>query len=302
MSEKVFVEPGWKLPAIDADLKLIAGFTIVTMASIYLPVVNETPLRSILGLIMALFIPGYSLIAALFPGKTDLGGIERAGLSVGLSIFVTPLIGLGLNFTQWGIRLGPLVVCLAVVSLGCCAAANIRRHRVNPADRFCVDLTHIYKKSTAVLFQGDQDRLDRVLSLFILLCIIASVATLAFVIMTPKTGEKFTQFYILGPDGKADNYPANLHLGDSKPVIVGITNNEYRDVTYDLVVALNDNSGVSQLYADRFTLANNQTLEKPVTLAPDRAGTNLKIEFLLYTDGNMSAPYRELHLWTNVTG
>ena len=302
MDEHVILEPGWKLPAIDADLKLIAGFTLVTLASIYLPVINETPLRSILGLILVLFIPGYSLIAALFPGKKDLDRSERAGLSVGLSIIVTPLIWLGLNFTPWGLRLAPGVICLTVFSLACCAVANIRRHSLNPEDRFFVDLKNIYKKSIAEVFHGDQNRLDRALSLLLLLCIIASVATLAFGIMAPKTGEKFTQFYLLGPDGKADKYPVDFHLGNSKPVIVGVTNNEYRDMIYDLVVALNDSSGVSQLYTDRVVLANNQTLEKTVNLTPDRAGTNMKVEFLLYTDGNMDTPYREMHLWINVTG
>jgi uncharacterized membrane protein len=35
---------------------------------------------------MIFFIPGYALIAALFPGKADIGGIERVILSFALSI------------------------------------------------------------------------------------------------------------------------------------------------------------------------------------------------------------------------
>lgn len=295
------IEREWELPAIDTDLKLIAGFVILTLASVYLPIVSETPVRSILGLAMALFVPGYALIAALFPGYKDLEGVERAGLSFGLSIAVTPLIGLALNFTPWGIRLDPVVVCLTLFSLACCAAANVRRHRLKPEDRFSPDFRGLCRSAIAEIFRRDHSRLDRALTIFLILCILASIATLAFVIMAPKTGEIYTQFYILGPDGKADNYPAEFRLGEQKPVIVGIVNNEHRAVTYDFLVALNDSSGVSHLYADQVTLADNQTMEKTVSLAPDRAGKNMKVEFLLYADGNMGTPYRELHLWVNVT-
>jgi uncharacterized membrane protein len=34
---------------------------------------------------MVLFLPGYALIAALFPRKDDLDGIERIALSFGLT-------------------------------------------------------------------------------------------------------------------------------------------------------------------------------------------------------------------------
>lgn len=300
METNVRIEEDWQLPAIDTDLTLFAAFTVVAMASIYLPVISETPIRSILGLAMLLFVPGYALAAVLFPGKKDLNGLERAGLSFGLSIAVTPLIGLALNFTPWAIRIDPVMAVLTIFTLTCCAAANVRRHRLKPADRFAPGLGKVCRSALADMFQGDHGRLDRALSLFLLLCILASAATLAFAFMVPKTGEKFTQFYILGPDGKADCYPTTLRLGESGTVIVGIVNNEYRDVTYDLMVVQNDSSGVSGLFTDRITLADDQTLEKPVMLIPDRAGRS-QIEFLLYADGNMETPYRELHLWVNVT-
>ena len=66
------------------------------------------PIRIILGLLFVLFLPGYSLIAALFPKKKDLDTIERLALSFGLSIAITPLIGLLLNYTPFGIRLTPI--------------------------------------------------------------------------------------------------------------------------------------------------------------------------------------------------
>ena len=36
----------------------------------------------------------------------------------------------------------------------------------------------------------------------------------AYVIITPKEGEKFTEFYILGPNGTASDYPTELKVGE----------------------------------------------------------------------------------------
>jgi uncharacterized membrane protein len=294
------ISPGDFIFDMGIDLKLVIGFVIATLAFIYLPVLNETIVRSALGLVMVLFVPGYSLIAALFPGKKDLDGIERAALSFGLSIAVTPLIGLGLNFTPWGIRLDPIVVCLTIFTIACCLVANKRRHELEEAERFSIDFARAYEEIKSEAFE-DKTPLDKALTIILIISILLSICTLAYVIMVPKQGEKFTEFYILGPDGKADNYPTRYVLGDQRPVIVGVVNHEYRNVTYDLLIALNDSVSVTNLYSERLTLGDNQTWEKRIDVKPDRAGTNMKMEFLLYIDGNMTAPYRECHLWVNVT-
>lgn len=281
------------------DLKLVIGFVIVTLAFIYLPALNTTIIRSALGLAMVLFVPGYSLIAALFPGKKDIDGLERAALSFGLSIAVVPLIGLGLNFTPWGIRLDPIVVCLTIFTIACCLVANKRRHELKAEERFSIDFSKAYDEIKAEVFT-DKTPLDKALTIILIISIILSLFMVSYVIMVPKQGEKFTEFYILGPEGKADNYPTRYVLGDQRPVIVGVVNHEYRNVTYDLVVSLNDSVTVTRLYSERLALGDNQTWEKKIEVKPDRVGTNMKMEFLLYID-NMTAPYRECHLWVNVT-
>ena len=91
---------------------------------------NKTPVRIILGLLLVLFLPGYSLIAALFPGKD---GIERIALSFRLSIPVMPRSGLALNYMPFGIRLVPVL-------LGCsgrvCAGAGFRGGAVRGRGRW----------------------------------------------------------------------------------------------------------------------------------------------------------------------
>ncbi|MDD1760072.1 MAG: DUF1616 domain-containing protein, partial [Methanothrix sp.] len=103
------------------------------------PLGGISPVRIPLGLLMVLFLPGYTLIAALFPQKKDLDGIERLALSFGLSIAVVPLIGLGLNYTPWGIRLTPVVISLALFTLAMTAIARWRRQSLLEEERFSVE-------------------------------------------------------------------------------------------------------------------------------------------------------------------
>ena len=77
-----------------------------------------------------LFLPGYSLIATLFPRKDDLDGIERVALSFGLSIAITPLLGLALNYTPFGIRLLPILTVLSVFTISLAMGAYVRRNRI----------------------------------------------------------------------------------------------------------------------------------------------------------------------------
>jgi len=83
--------------------------------------------RWVFGSIFVLFLPGYATVQALFSGR-ELDSIERFALSVGLSLAVTPLVGLLLNYTPWGIRLDPIVVSLSIFTLGMAAIGTARKY------------------------------------------------------------------------------------------------------------------------------------------------------------------------------
>lgn len=53
--------------ALPADLAAVVAFVVLTCLAVLVPGVNETPLRIMFGLPFVLFLPGYALIAALFP-------------------------------------------------------------------------------------------------------------------------------------------------------------------------------------------------------------------------------------------
>ncbi|MCK4736007.1 MAG: DUF1616 domain-containing protein [Methanophagales archaeon] len=130
----------------DLDLALVILFTLLCIPFVLIPPLNEiSPIRIILGLPLVLFLPGYSLIAALFPRKDDLDGIERVALSFGLSIALTPLLGLALNYTPFGIRLSPVLIVLSVFTISLAMGAYVRRSRIPEEDRFIIEFWMLFK-------------------------------------------------------------------------------------------------------------------------------------------------------------
>ncbi|MFZ3050371.1 DUF1616 domain-containing protein [Methanothrix sp.] len=271
-------------------------FTLTPLSGLFL--------RIPIGLLMVLFVPGYVLIAALFPRKGDLDGIERIALSFGLSIAVVPLIGLGLNYTPWGIRLIPVVISIVAFTLLMAAVAYWRRISLSPEERFSLHLRQwIDSIKNEIREEGERGWVDKALTIILILSIIASIVALVYVVVTPKEGEKFTEFYILGPGGKAYDYPTEVRAGNNSTVIVGVVNHEYRLTNYTMEIQLNNTPAMDILLIMRMNLSlqHNDTWEQPLTYILDETGDRQKLQFLLYKEGNFSAPYRDLHLWVNVT-
>ena len=288
---------GKKIPS---DILTVIGLVILTDLFVLTPGLSDTVLRNILGLPLVLFLPGYALIAALFPAKSDLDGIERTALSFGLSIAVVPLIGLGLNYTPWGIRLLPILISLSIFTFAMCGLAYLRREKLPEADAFEVPFRKMALELKAEILDKPESGLDKTLTIILVLSILLSVATLFYVVVTPKEGEHFTEFYLLGPEGMADNYPTNYTLGESGTVIVGVVNHEYRPVNYTMEVRLENRSLPLPGDMQQVTLAYNETWEKPLTLTPPVAGKDMKLDFLLFNETDKNTPYRDLHLWINV--
>lgn len=278
------------------DLALVILFTFLCIPFVLIPPLNEiSPVRIILSLPLVLFLPGYSLIATLFPRKDDLDGIERIALSFGLSIAIVPLLGLALNYTPFRIRLSPILIVLSVFTISLAISAYVRRSMVPEEDSFSVDFGAFFKNMKESLKATDT-KIDRLLTIILIISIILAISMTVYVIVTPKEGEKFTEFYVLGPGGKAEDYPTNLKVEEEGEVIIGVVNHEYANVTYLLEVRLNgeviDEKGINLLH--------NETWESPFTFRATRAGENQKLELLLYKNREPE-PYRSLHLWVDVT-
>jgi uncharacterized membrane protein len=246
-------------------------------------------LRIILVIPFLLFFPGYALITAIFPGKEEIGGVERVVLSSGLSIVVVSLIGLILNFTPWGIRLKPILYSVASLILMASVIAWLRQSGLTEHERFGIRL-HL-----TFLGWGKNIK-DRVLTITLVLAILGALCTLIYITATPKGGEAFTEFYILGQQGKSGDYPDKLKVGDEGGVIVGIINHERMKVSYSIEGAIGGNT---TSVVGPVVLVDEQKWEGQVGFVAREPGEDQKVEFGLYKNGEKE-PYLELHLWVDV--
>ncbi len=121
-------------------------------------------------------------------------------------------------------------------------------------------------------------------------------------ILTPKQGEKLTEFYSLGKGEMADDHPPDVEVGGARKVIIGVVNHECASITYLLEVKLNE----MVMGGDELRLEHGETWEQPFFSEATEKGEDQKVEFLLYRDQDHNEfdvtgeAYRSLHLRVDV--
>lgn len=136
----------------------------------------------------------------------------------------------------------------------------------------------------------------KLLSIVLVVSILGALGVLGYVIATPKVGEGFTEFYILGIEGKAVDYPKELAMGEEGRVTVGIVNHEHEPVTYRIEVIID---GDKNKEVGPVGLEHNEKWEGITAFTLNEPGENQKVEFLLYRQGQTDV-YQSLHLWVDV--
>jgi len=134
------------------------------------------------------------------------------------------------------------------------------------------------------------------LSIVLALAIFTTIGAIIYIANDPNAGEKFSEFYLLGPGGKAENYPKDIILGQSSPVILGVVNRERQSAVYAFDVLV-DNTTI--YCKGDIRLQNDEKWEGEVPIKPLGIRENQKVEFYLYKN-NGSAPYQKLYLFVNV--
>ena len=106
----------------------LLAVTLVTLLSIYyLP--SSVPwsyVRWIDGMLFLAFAPGLGLVRVLFGPRRELDETETLALSIGLSLAVSTLVGMLLNFLPGRITLDSIVFAIAtlVIFLACSSAVR----------------------------------------------------------------------------------------------------------------------------------------------------------------------------------
>jgi uncharacterized membrane protein len=172
--------------------------------------------------------------------------------------------------------------------------AYLRRRRIPKENRFRVDFGGFFKSLVGGFSRESGN--SKVLSVILIVSILLAVSATGYIIVKPKQGESFTEFYILGPGGMASGYPTNLTSGETGNLIIGIVNHENRITSYHLVVTSNGVVQIDQM----ITLNNGQKLQIPFNFTAGDPGSR-KMDFLLYKLPDNNNIYRSLHLWLNIS-
>ncbi len=135
---------------------------------------------------------------------------------------------------------------------------------------------------------------DRTLSIIIGIFLIIGIIGVIYISFTPYEVDNYTEFYLLGPDGNAGNYPTNLTTGETGKLSVGIVNHEYSNTSYLLKITKNNGT----LKEESFTLENNQNKSIPFEFKAETG--QYKIQFDLYKLPDTKNVYRSLFILVNV--
>ena len=266
---------------------LVAFTSLLFLAAAF----TSGALQIILGLPVVLFIPGYILLSALFPDKGSLSGVERITFSIGLSIAITVIIGVILNFTPWGIDLYPLLISFSIFIVVMAFVAWYRSLQSYEELSITVSINLSHWREIAGL--------DKILSISLVVAVLIALGSIGYVIAVPKHEQMFTEFYILSTDGKAEDYPRQVVLGEPVELTIGIVNHEDDVISYMVKIK---GAGIENSQIDTGELTDGEEWQEIVSFVPQSSGSGQKVEFWLYRSGE-AEPYLEepLYLYIDVT-
>ena len=299
-------------------VRLPNGLLIIDILTVLLVlavlVIPSNFLRIAFGLPFLLFFPGYVLVTAIFARTGGMDRIENIALSFGMSIAVIALIGLGLNYTLWGIRLEPVLFAISAFIFILSGIAMLRQRQYG--------VFKLFTEHHLELPGWEGSPWNKALSIILAFAILGTVGVLIYTVSSPKVGERFTEFYILGLENKAIDYPTEFIMeanqvvsvwyGDAATAVsdntgrvtLGIVNQEQQQTSYSVSIQIDgqpviiayNGQNVSRLNA--ILLEQGEKWEGEIGFAPIHTGENQKVEFLLYKD-NSAESYKSLHLWSN---
>lgn len=330
------------LASVPLDIVALLAALVVSVPVVIEAVPVPTPVRVLVGLPFVAFLPGYALTTALFPkrGRTDTGeeitalggdtiprriralsrrgltGVERAGLGLGVSILLAPLIGLFLDVTL-GYDPAVVIGVYGVLTAVAAVVALVRHRNLAPQDATGNTVARAlgaYRRSLG------RSGSDTALVVLVTACVLFAGVAGAFALAAPQDGTSFSEFVLLtqNDDGEyvAGDYPTSFTTGESRTMYVGIENMEDTTTTYSVVVQLDrvrQNDGeltvLSREQVGSFSteVAPGETGYAPTQLTLNSIGEDLRLTYLLYQGDPPENPttenaYRHTYLWVDVTG
>jgi uncharacterized membrane protein len=247
------------------DLAL-ASFLAITTMLVATAELNNTALRAILAIALVIILPGYTLMAAMFPVRA-LDTPERLLLTIGLSIAVAVAAGFVLNLTPWGLRAAGWAAVLSVITVVASGIAFVRRDHLS-----------IVNVNNCSLRLSIRDGL-----LFGFAAVIVFVAMQgARVEALRSQSSNITQLWLLP-----------VQQSDRAAVQIGVKSIESIPARYKLRLVV----GGRVLYEwTSIALQPNEQWEQTIALPPDQGAAG-RVEAILYRLDAPDVVYRRGVLW-----
>jgi uncharacterized membrane protein len=275
--------------AVPGSLSSRSALALAALAAVLAAVLTlvQAPvlLRIPLGLLSVLVLPGYALAAALFPRSDDLDVIERLALGVGLSVAIIAVVAPGLSSLPWGLQPTPLVVTLTIWTVVTTAVAGLRLRQLSASQG---------ASSVRLADYRPASRARKLALIGLVAAVLLAAGITGLVLGTPRSST--TEFYLLGPAGRAESYPHSAVPSEPLSVIVGITNEDV-PASYAISVVLGQERLAS---VGPVKLAGGESWQGQIQFVLPTPGSDQMVQFLLYKNPEAS-PSRRLQLPLDVT-
>jgi uncharacterized membrane protein len=312
-----------------ADVWLVVGLlAVANVALLLLP----SAVRLLLAGVFLCLLPGYALTTLVFPARRGrqtanpfrqnlndgvLGEGERAALSLGLSVALLPLLGIGMTFAALPLTVQNVLLVVTALVVVALAGGTVRRLRTSSDTRYKAPFWYWLGEGYRGL-QGNT--VDVVLNVGLAVVVIAAMSTFAVALTTPQDGVKYTEASLLAesPDGDlvAGNYPTELGPDGRADLVLRVSNNEGEDVVYTVVVQIQrleaEGEGEqavterSELLREVQRVESGESWDYDHTVTPTLFGEDLRVVYLVYAGTPPENPttdnaYRYLSLSIDVT-
>lgn len=319
-------------------------FTAIIFSSIFvvatLLLEDMLLLRLALGIPFVFFIPGYLLTCLIWPRKhvkkssetnekkpirrfpikrlykkeetegnttKTIDSMLRFILSVCLSLMSVSLITFLLNelyrvSPSFGLRLHSVLLFLFVFVSSVGFLAIIRKNKIPREDRFnpVLEIKPIFEDNIW----------DKIITSFLILMIIVAGGVAVYLYKNVNENEKFTEFFLLGPEKKTADYPDRIYKDEYNIMHIGLRNYEFSTETYSILIYLDKKVGEPEriedfqflkmdensYYIKDFEIGHDERIIRPCSFRIDKPGLH-NLHFKLLKDGEV---YRSLVLRTQV--
>ena len=135
-------------------------------------------------------------------------------------------------------------------------------------------------------------KFSKALSIVLGIIILGAVAAVIYAITVPAPEDAFTEFYLLGPGGKAADYPVELKVDREAEITLVIVNREHEAMSYRVEIMVD---GITRSELGPVLLEHDGMFEHVVNFTPENHAGEQTVEFLLYNQ-RQSDIYDTLYL------